>query len=80
MPSEKRTLVRPVKVELICECGAPMVVRQQTVIGDRVAYDHACTGCDQMMTLDAPFPRIDHEEIQQEGSGYVMILPDDGHT
>lgn len=74
MPSEKRTLVRPIKVELICDCGSSMSVRQQNMIGTNVAYVHVCHGCDESVTLDAPHPRIDHEEIQ-EGNGYVMLMP-----
>lgn len=82
MPSEKRTFVRPVKVEMICDCGAPMQVRQQTVIDARAVYDHVCTNidCGRSVVFDAPFPRIDHEEVQQSDNGYVMILSDEGHT
>lgn len=75
MPSERRTLVRPVKVELICDCGGLMRVRQQTVINNNAVYDHVCTNdCGRGVSLDAPFPRIDHEEIQEQ-NGYVMLMP-----
>jgi hypothetical protein len=61
---ERRTLMRPVRVERLCGldgCPGTMVFTGPAITQLKTSYQHACTACARREWFPRSYPHIDHE-------------------
>lgn len=66
MPKERRTVVQPVRVELICDCGGYMKQNNRVLMTSPPLYEYTCQGCEQKHTMRKSYPRIEYAEVQSD--------------
>lgn len=59
----RKTEMRPVKIALICVCGAVMVPTGRSRATAPTTYHHQCTTCDRVAWELKRYPYIDHEPL-----------------
>ena len=64
---EKRFDVKPIKIEAVCDCGGVYEMNSNLVLNTYPPqYQYKCNKCGKTTTSTEIYPKILHEEIQNE--------------